>query len=400
MGRALMERGHTVDFLVNPYYQHQVQEAGINFMALGEYMDLKRVGVDYPDIMHPRKGMKVVLNALLVPTSRAAFERIHQIARTAQRPDAVVQHIICPGAGWACQQLRIPCAHTVLSPLNWVSRHEPIIGAGWQPENPPAWVGRLLRAVMLPIMGRIFDPPLAGLRRELGLSKQRNILINCMRGGALNLAMWSPALRGALPDDPATGVICGFPWHDRHGQVEAPSAEIEEFLNNGEPPILFCLGTAAVHVAGDFYDHAARACHMLGRRGLLLVGPGCPAPRELPQGVRAFSYAPFSAVMPKCALNVHHGGIGSTGQALRAGRPTVVIPHAHDQWDNAARLRRLGVSETLHRSKVNAPRLARVLNQILTRPEAAAKALQLAQMMSGEDGAAIAAEHIERIAST
>ncbi|MBL9141624.1 MAG: glycosyltransferase, partial [Phycisphaerae bacterium] len=160
----------------------------------------------------------------------------------------------------------------------------------------------------------------------------------------------------------------------------------------------FCLGTAAVHVAGDFYDVAARACGLLGRRGLLLVGPGRAQSGAWPKGVRAFAYAPFSSVMPRCAVNVHHGGVGSTGQALRAGRPTVVIPHAHDQWDNAARVRRLGVSRTLPRHRVTARRLAQALARVLEDPIGQRMAARIGRTMESEDGAAVAAAHIEGLA--
>ena len=83
---------------------------------------------------------------------------------------------------------------------------------------------------------------------------------------------------------------------------------------------------------------------ILRRRGLLLIGSSDNAPRQLPPGVRAFGYARFSTVLPRGCAVVHHGGVGTTAQALRSGKPTVVIPIVHDEFDNAARVQRLGVS--------------------------------------------------------
>lgn len=399
IGRALRARGHQAVMVANPYYQRQITDAGVEFQACGEYIDLKRIGEEVPDIMHPHRGTKVVVDTMLVPTSRDAFHRVRQLA-AAQRVHAVVSHCICPGAMWAAQSLGIPCAHVVLAPINWVSRMEPIVGNGWMPPEPVWFMRALLRAIMLPIFRHMFDPPLARLRAELGLPPQKGLIMDAMRGGALNLAMWSPVFRGPLADDPPQGRMCGFPWHDQHAEVEAPPQEVQRFLDAGEPPILFCLGTAAVHVAGDFYEHAAEACRMLGRRGLLLVGPtrlksGPMAAARLPDGVRAFEYAPFSAVMPQCAVNVHHGGVGSTGQGLRAGRPTVIIPHAHDQWDNAARVFRMGVSQTLPRHRVTAKRLAAALDVVLRDRQAEEKAAECGRRMAGEDGAGRAAELVE-----
>ena len=76
-----------------------------------------------------------------------------------------------------------------------------------------------------------------------------------------------------------------------------------------------------VHLAGRFYEHAAHAAATLGRRALLLVGRDEYAPRDLPRGVRAFAYAPYSLVLPRALATVHHGGIGSTGQALEPPLP-------------------------------------------------------------------------------
>ena len=128
--------------------------------------------------------------------------------------------------------------------------------------------------------------------------------------------------------------------------LPAPSLVIQEFF---EAPAfyakhsVFTLGTTAVHVAGPFYEAAAGACRMLDRRGMLLTGQADYAPRPLPAGVQAFTYAPYSHVLPRGCATVHHGGIGTAADALRAGVPQWLFPSAHDQADNAQRLVDLGV---------------------------------------------------------
>lgn len=101
--------------------------------------------------------------------------------------------------------------------------------------------------------------------------------------------------------------------------------------------------------------------------------------------------------MPRCAVNVHHGGIGSTAQGLRAGRPTLVVPLAHDQPDNAARLKRLGVSNTIPHGQVTPRRLADALRSLLEEPPSvAAKAATFREPLLAEDGALRAVEELER----
>ena len=83
-------------------------------------------------------------------------------------------------------------------------------------------------------------------------------------------------------------------------------------------PIVFTLGSAAVWVAKDFFEQGIAAAKALGRRALLLVGDGRP-PGSPPEGVASFDYAPYGRLLPHARLVVHHGGIGTTAHALRAG---------------------------------------------------------------------------------
>jgi hypothetical protein len=98
---------------------------------------------------------------------------------------------------------------------------------------------------------------------------------------------------------------------------------------------VFALGSSAVWIAGDFWDLAAAAARQLGRRAILVTGPATP--KGLPGGVRAFPYLPYSSAFPRAAAVVHQAGIGTLAQALRAGRPQLIVPVAFDQPDNAQR---------------------------------------------------------------
>ena len=51
--------------------------------------------------------------------------------------------------------------------------------------------------------------------------------------------------------------------------------------------------------------------------------------------VAAFGYAPYSGLFPRCSAIVHQGGVGTTAQAMRSGRPMLVVPFGFDQHDNA-----------------------------------------------------------------
>jgi UDP:flavonoid glycosyltransferase YjiC (YdhE family) len=138
---------------------------------------------------------------------------------------------------------------------------------------------------------------------------------------------------------------------------------------------------------------AARA---LGRRAVLLCPRPDQAPTELPPGVHVAPYAPYSRLLPRAAVLVHHGGIGTTAQCLRAGRPMVVVPHIADQYDHAARCRRLGLSATVKESRVSPASLVDALRLVLT-PEPQARAGAMASAIARDDGPCRVADEIERV---
>jgi len=139
------------------------------------------------------------------------------------------------------------------------------------------------------------------------------------------LGLFSSILARLQPDYPRNTLITGFPFFDRDDD-QVPSGELLRFLDAGEPPILFTLGSAAVHVGEEFFLTSIEVAKQLKRRALLLVGDSSQLiSMKLPDGIAAFVYAPHSLVMPSAVVNVHQGGIGTTGQALRAGRPMLVV---------------------------------------------------------------------------
>jgi UDP:flavonoid glycosyltransferase YjiC (YdhE family) len=233
------------------------------------------------------------------------------------------------------------------------------------------------------------------MRGRCGFGPERGVFLADLQGGDVNLGLWSPHFRAPTPDDPTQAHICGFTWCDRREEFEHRSCDAVHFLDDGDPPIIVTLGTSSVHTAGNFFHAAVGACRILERRGLLLTLHTAYAPMNLPRGVRAFTYAPFSTVLPHGCATVHHGGIGTTAQAMRAGRPTVIVPFAHDQFDNAARARRLGVSTTVEHKKLSPHTLATALRRVIESPDAQRRARELGVKLSEEDGGPAAAIALE-----
>lgn len=397
LARALKARGHQAPVLTNPHFAQQARAAGVTLLPLSKAVDIKDL-VQTPGAMHPLHGPRVVLKQLLLPEVPRIYERTREVIAEI-KPDVLVAHPICLGAPWAAERAGVPVVSVALAPISWMNPGDTIVFGPWRGATPTRravafdlFVGRHVMAWML-------DPGLNRVRRSLGLPKARNQLIGEFVRPGLNLGLWSPHFRPPLQGDPAGAAVCGFPWFDAHHDHTDDDDRLDAFLRAGEPPIVFTLGTAAVHTPGGFYRHAVAACLDLKRRGLLLVGRREAVPRDLPESVGAFTYAPFSTLLPRAAMTVHHGGIGSTAQGLRSGRPTLIAPLSHDQFDNAARANRLGVSETLPHRSLDQRSLTAALERVLNRPAFATAAADLGRRVAQEDGAAAAAAKLEAFLS-
>jgi UDP:flavonoid glycosyltransferase YjiC (YdhE family) len=195
------------------------------------------------------------------------------------------------------------------------------------------------------------------------------------------------------PDWPAQLRLTDFPLYDERGATAAPEG-LREFLAAGDPPLVFTPGSA-MQQARQFFTKAVAICQRLGRRGLLLSRWAQNVPAELPASVRHFEYIPFSEVLPHAAALVHHGGIGTTAQALAAGIPQLVMPFGFDQLDNAARVGRLGVGDSLEARRFTASAAGDKLRALLDSRAVAQRCREVAGSLQPGRGIEKACDAIE-----
>jgi rhamnosyltransferase subunit B len=199
------------------------------------------------------------------------------------------------------------------------------------------------------------------------------------------------------PDWPPHTLVTGPVLYNGAAPSSVPAA-LETFLAGGPPPLVFTLGTSAVESAGTFYEVSAEVARRLGQRAVLLIGRH-PHNRPVAVGDDALvlEYAPHDAVFARASVIVHQGGAGTLHQALRAGRPTLVVPHAHDQADNARRLASLGVSRTVSPRQYRVAAVERALHALLHDTGAAQRSREVAAVVAAEPGAAAACDAIEAV---
>ena len=333
LGRELRERGHGVTVATVRHYGPRVAAAGLDFHPVGPDLD-PTDPVTLRKAMDKRHGPEYVLREVTLGHLRSAVDDLRPaVAAT----DLVVTHPLAIAAQLLARQRGRPWASTVLSPLSLFSTTDPPVFSGVPFEQSLARLGPRGQRILL----RFADfklsrwlAPYRALEAELGLAPGPNPILHGQHSPHLVLALFSPLFGPRQADWPVHTVATGFPFlDDRQGH----SLELDRFLADGPPPVVFTLGSAAVGAAGDFYERSITAVERLGVRAVLLIGddPANRPRRALPPRLLALPYAPHAALFPRAALVVHQGGIGTTAEALRSGKPMLVVPHSHDQPDNA-----------------------------------------------------------------
>ena len=402
LGTALRARGHDVTVATTALHRRRVEEAGLR------HHPLRPDPPDDPDlfarIMHPRTGPEFIWRDLVLPALRESHGDLLIAARGA---DLLLSNALVPAAPLVAEAEGIPWATATLQPMGYFSAHDPPVPP--QVRDLVAPLHRLGPLLGLPLraLGRLatrgWSAPVRALRAELGLPPGPDPLWEGAHSPLLSLAMFSPAFAAPQRDWPAAARATGFAFWDRPDAGRPVPPALLPFLDAGPPPVVFTLGSAAVEASRGFFPASLDAARAVGRRALLLVGEA-PATRAalpfpLPPGTLAVAYAPHALVLPRAAAVVHQGGIGTMAQALRSGRPSLVVPFSHDQPDNAARCVRLGVARTVPITRYRGA-AARELAALLDDPALAVRAAALGATIRGEDGATTAADAVEATLAT
>lgn len=378
IARVLRERGHIPVIAAPAVYGPRIRELGLTFHPLRPDFPPAVLAEIFGD---PVMGGKRLLGERVFPGVRETYE---DLLSAAQGADALVAGELVYVAPLVAAKHGLPWANAMLAPTTMMSAEDPCVlpwfPAAYHLRHLGAWPQRLLFR-LLRRKTKSWAGVLLQLERELGVGTG-DIMFADKFSPHLVLALFPPVFGAPQRDWPSATVQTGFPYFPQEAAPET-AARIDAFLSEGEAPVVFTLGTTAVHLAQDFYQLAAAAALSLGRRAILLMGgnqpPGAPADKVL-----ALDYAPHASLFPHASAVVHHGGVGGCAEILRAGVPSLTIPFAFDQPDNAARLRRMGVGRVLSHKRVTRATLERSLSAVLDDSVMAARAQVIARSMEPE----------------
>ncbi len=393
LAHELRQRGHTATIATSELYREKISALGFEFAPLRPEISVKDKAL-VRRIMDGSRGAQVLLGELIIPAVR---EMHTDLARATAGADLLVTNELVYAASLLVEQTGLPWVSYALAPLSYFSTYDPCVppvsfAGEWMHRLPPTLVRASNRFAQW--LTHSWWRPVREFRRELGLPPGYNPIFAGKHSPRLDLALFSPVLQAPQADWPASTLQCGFCFYDEPAASPSLPPAVEKFLAAGEPPIVFTLGSAAVFAAENFYDESARAAQQIGRRALLLLGENSP-PSGLPPSILSWDYLPFAQIFPHSSALVHQGGVGTTAQALRAGRPMLVMPFGFDQPDNATRVTRLGVGRALTRSRYTADRVAREIGALFATPAISSTAAALAARIHAERGTATACDALE-----
>jgi rhamnosyltransferase subunit B len=397
----LKRRGHTPVMALPAVYEPKIVPLGLEFHAVRPDIDPTNT-ILVEMIYDIKNGTEHGLRDFLFPVLRETYADLLDAATRPERADLLLLGELNYAGPLVAEVTGIPWASYVLAPLSFFSAFDPPVLPPYprlaRADKAIPGFGRVIKRVAR-FVSRKWPEPIYELRRELGLLRGANPLFDAKHSPSLVLALFSRLLGAEQKDWPEHTLITGFCYYDADAGNQALPPNLEKFLNDGPPPVVFTLGSAAVLAAGNFYEVSAKAAMRLGIRAVLLIGtdPRNQLKTALPESVCVAEYAPYSELFSRSALVVHQGGVGTTAQCLRAGRPMLIMPFSHDQPDNARRMKRLKIARVIQRGSYTPWRVARRLKKMLAEPLLAQRSESVAKQLAKEDGVRTACDALEEL---
>jgi vancomycin aglycone glucosyltransferase len=332
LGLALRARGHDVRLCAPPDFHDSTIDAGLPFFPVGQDVH-EMMTVTCRDVVRkPLAPLRVMDDVV-----RFQFDDLRKACEGAEVLVGGGVQIAGPSIA---EQLGIPYFYAGYCPVVLRSREHPSplfvnqhrSGAA----NLLSWWAceRFFNFIMLKRVNRE--------RAGLGLEPVKSVYEYCFGSGQTLLAT-DPILVGA-PSDARQGVLTtGFWYYDDETGIEPLDAELLRFLDAGPAPVYVGFGSMPAEDPEALTRKIVQAVVASGQRAVLHRGWAGLGGSDLPESIHVVGSVSHPKLFPRMAAIVHHGGSGTTANALRAGVPQVVVPHIVDQYYWAARVRRLGV---------------------------------------------------------
>lgn len=388
LARAIARRGHTVTVITAPSAQDKIERAGLSFAPVGVPEQAEGQTQKALERLARLRGFAALLYTgfLLRKAAEILFRDLPPLLDRSNIDGLIIDQAL-PAAAVVAEQRNLP--YVVI--CNALAIHyDPVC-----PPPPTLWryrtdlIGRWRNPITLTLLPKVFNA-LTGAGK-LGVSP---LLLSFPepRRGLAHIAQ-----QPAFFDFPRVGLPDHFhysgPWHEpaRDDGLDFPWDWLD-----GRPLVYGSLGTIQ-NGTTLAYQAMADAVRELDVQLVIALGRANAAHSlKVPPNVLVVSYAPQLRLLERTAAAITHAGYNTAIECLAAGVPMICLPVTNDQPGVARRVEWVGAGEVLPIQKVNTKRLHTLLQRVLNEPSYREEALRCRAEIQKVDGAAGAAEVIER----
>jgi sterol 3beta-glucosyltransferase len=385
-GLGLAAAGHEVRVAAFPGFERQVRAAGLDFAPLAEGRISR--GETAEDRRVAQRGLRQTpaLVALVKDARSVVGERLADALAACEGAEVIVTNELALLLGWqAAEHFGCELVRARLCP-------------------PPRLADRRAALVVRQAAWLLMRRWLASARRTSGLPplSLREPLAQLTAKRTLELRAYSPAV---VPDSAQAGPamrVTGY-WFLENDVDPEPPRELLQFLADGPPPVCIGFGSMIDADPTGMRELAVEALRRAGQRGVLIRGAQGFGRVQLPDSVFAVGAISHDWLFERCSAVVHHGGAGTTATALRAGVPSIVVPHMVDQHAWGRAIHALGAGpRPIRRRRLSAERLHEAIAATVADGHMRERTAALGAQIREEDGIKCAVEvfeqHMERIA--
>lgn len=292
------------------------------------------------------------------------------------------------------EKLKVPFVEAHLQPVGAPTGLYPgLLLAGL-----PSWIGdagrRLSHHVSDAALMTPFRVTMAKVRREvLGLEGR------LPPGGTGDVLYGLSPHVVPIPQEPGERrrVLTGY-WNLPATFGWAPPPALEAFLAKGGPVVAIGFGSMVSGDPGALTRVVLGGVRAAGVRAVLVSGWGGLTEADAGGDVFRIDSIPYDWLLPRVQGVVHHGGAGTTGTALTAGTPSLVVPFMMDQPFWGARVAALGAGPTpIPRAKLTEENLAAALRVLVSDEGLRRRAKEIGELLRAEDGVGAVVGHFARL---
>lgn len=404
LAKGLKQNGHDVTLATSERFRDFVLAHGLRFGPLSDDL-LAIIDTDQGRDLLENTGnlFKVFTRTLTmlkqVGPMQQRLLRDSWAAAEAARPDIIVFHPKAYGGPHIAEKLGAPVILALPIPMVVPTAQYP--NMGFPALKLGGWYNRMTYRAVNTLMGLSAAKHVKAWRAAHGLPRQKRFdLLHTTDGREIPVLHAVSKYAVPVPSDwPKSAIATGY-WFLDAGEGWTPPAELEAFLSSGPAPVYVGFGSMAGRNPERLADAAVAALQKVGKRGVIATGWGGLKADDLPDTILKIDEAPHEWLFPRMAAIVHHGGAGTTAAALRAGKPSVVVPFFGDQPFWGKRVHELGVgSAPIPQKKLTADNLAQALGKVTGDESIRRAADDIGRKIRSEDGVGTAVSFIESHAS-